>query len=435
MRLDTKHYMALIGCVGGLFALLALRRFLSFTVPAWTGREWGLFLSLLLLCWLCCCLPLYVNEDLTVDLSFISVLATVLTLGPEATVVSSLIAYPLSVVSTPDGKGVSHLLNTSPAKTLFNVGDRSLSYLAGGCAYYLLGGVPGQISLPGVLPAAVLFILFSMLVNVAVIGFYYVSSQGIKFFPTIFHMLAGLLPSIALSSPIAYFLALLAEMENGYWLVLLFMLPLLLARYSFKLYLDGKKQQHSILRAFAAAIEAKDPYTRGHSERVAFYADEIARAMGLPARRIRRLYDAALFHDIGKIGVPDEILQKPGRLTPEERAVIQRHPGTGVDILRGIDAYAELLPLILHHHEFYDGEGYPDGTKGDEVPLEVYILGVADAYDAMTSDRPYRAGFSSDRAVDIILEGAGGQFHPQVAQTVADLVRSGKLQESEAGPC
>ena len=106
-----------------------------------------------------------------------------------------------------------------------------------------------------------------------------------------------------------------------------------------------------------------------------------------------------------------------------------------MDILRGIDAYAELLPLILHHHEFYDGEGYPDGTKGDEVPLEVYILGVADAYDAMTSDRPYRAGFSSDRAVDIILEGAGGQFHPQVAQTVADLVRSGKLQESEAGPC
>lgn len=434
MRFDTKRYMVLICCVGALCTLFSIWRFALFIVPSWGREEWETFLVLLLLCWLCCCLPLYVNDDCTVDLSFISVLATILTLGPEATVISSLISFSLSVVPTPDGKKLSHLFNTSPIKMLFNLGSRSISYLAGGAAYYMLDGVPGEVALPGVLPAAALFVLLSMLVNVVVICLYFMTSQGIKFFPASLHMFTGLLPSIALSSPIAYFLVLLLQMDNGSWLALLFMLPLLLARYSFKLYLDSQKQQHSIIRAFNAVIEAKDPYTRGHSSRVALYAEEIARAMGLSARRVRRLYDAALFHDIGKIGVPDDILKKPGRLTPEEREIIQQHPQTGVDILSGIDAYQELLPLILHHHEFYNGEGYPGRTRGDEVPLEVYILGAADAYDAMTSDRPYRAGFSPDRAVDILLEGAGTQFHPDVAQTVAEMVRDGRLRPKPEEP-
>ena len=153
-----------------------------------------------------------------------------------------------------------------------------------------------------------------------------------------------------------------------------------------------------------------------------------------------RLSDAALFHDIGKIGVPDSILQKPGALTPEERAIIQRHPQQGVDILRNIDAYQELIPLILHHHEFYDGRGYPDGTAGDQVPLEVYILGAADAYDAITSDRPYRKGRTPLQAAAILREEAGKQFHPQVAVTLAELAEDGLLERSarldeEQVPC
>lgn len=167
-----------------------------------------------------------------------------------------------------------------------------------------------------------------------------------KPFPTVFLMFGGLVPSIVCSAPIGYFLAMLLGMQNGAWLALLFMLPVLLARYSFKLYLDGQRQQYSIVKAFAAALEAKDTYTLGHSSRVAAYTVRIAQAMKLPEKRIRLLSDAALFHDIGKIGVPDSILQKPGALTPEERAIIQRHPQQGVDILRNIDAYQELIPLI-----------------------------------------------------------------------------------------
>ena len=278
-----------------------------------------------------------------------------------------------------------------------------------------------------------------MAANVVVILFYYKFSQDMDLSSVVVPMILGLLPSIALSSPIGYFLAMLLGMENGAWLALLFMLPLLLARYSFKLYLDGQRQQFSIIKAFAAALDAKDAYTQGHSSRVAAYTVQIATAMHLPERRVRRLADAAVFHDIGKIGVPDSILQKPGALTPEERAVIQRHPQTGVDILRELDSYQELLPLILHHHEFYDGRGYPDGTKGDEISLDTYILGAADAFDAITSDRPYRSGRSPQAAAAILQAESGKQFHPKVVAAVAAMVERGELgprrTPEETPPC
>ena len=423
----TKWYMVFICALGMVISVYSVWRFFFLHASSDQGVRLTTFAVLLLLSWLCYCLPLYIRDDCTVDLSFISILASVLTMGPEAAVVISLISYPLSVIPAPDGKDHIHIFNTAPIKTLFNISNRSISYAVGGIAYYALGAVPGAISLPGILPPAILYIVLSMAANVVVILFYYKFSQDLDLSTVVVPMILGLLPSIALSAPIGYFLALLLLMNNGAWLALLFMLPLLLARYSFKLYLDGQRQQYSIIQAFAAALEAKDTYTQGHSSRVAAYTVQIATAMGLPERRIRRLSDAAVLHDIGKIGVPDSILQKPAALTPEERAVIQRHPQTGVDILRNLDSYQELLPLILHHHEFYDGRGYPDGTKGDEISLDTYILGVADAFDAITSDRPYRDGRSPQAAAAILRAESGKQFHPKVVETVAAMVERGEL--------
>ena len=435
----TTWYMVLISALGMVISFHSVWRFFFVNAFVESKANSTTFIVLLLLSWLCYCLPLYIRDDCTVDLSFISILASVLTLGPEAAVLISLISYPLSVVPTPDGKEHIHVFNTAPIKTLFNISNRSISYAVGGVAYYLLGGTPGVISLPGILPPAVLYIVLSMAANVVVILFYYKFSQDMDLSSVVVPMILGLLPSIALSSPIGYFLAMLLGMENGAWLALLFMLPLLLARYSFKLYLDGQRQQFSIIKAFAAALDAKDAYTQGHSSRVAAYTVQIATAMHLPERRVRRLADAAVFHDIGKIGVPDSILQKPGALTPEERAVIQRHPQTGVDILRELDSYQELLPLILHHHEFYDGRGYPDGTKGDEISLDTYILGAADAFDAITSDRPYRSGRSPQAAAAILQAESGKQFHPKVVAAVAAMVERGELSPrrtpEETPPC
>ena len=205
------------------------------------------------------------------------------------------------------------------------------------------------------------------------------------------------------------------------------MLPLLLARYSFKLYLSFQRQQHSMVEALTAALEAKDTYTKGHSGRVSAYACRIAQEMKLPAKRIERLRTGALFHDLGKIGIPDSILQKPGPLTPEERTVIQTHPLLGVGILENMDAYKDILIFVRSHHEHYDGSGYPDGTAGDVLPLEVYILGAADAYDAITSARPYCKARIPRDAGRILREEAGKQFHPQVAMVTADLAESGAL--------
>jgi len=177
------------------------------------------------------------------------------------------------------------------------------------------------------------------------------------------------------------------------------------------------------IRAFAAAIEARDQYTRWHSEKVAEYAQQICINMGLDEQTAGMAYLAGLLHDAGKIGVPESILIKPGRLIDAEFEVIKKHPEIGVNILRSMQNMKEILQVIRHHHERYDGSGYPDGLKGEDIPLLSRILAVADAFDAMTSDRSYRKAFSFDKVVQEIESNAGTQFDPQVAQSFLGLLR------------
>ena len=434
MRSVTKWYTGFITGLGLLVGAGCVWRFFTQRAGTWTPALLLTFLVLLLLYWGCCCLLLYLRDDCTVDLSFLSVLAAVLLLGPEAAVVINLITYFFVVVPSPDGRGYEHARNTALYKTFFNLSMRNLSYMAGGLVYYAAGGIPGSISLPGVLPSALLFIALSMIANVFIIVIYFRCEGLAKIYPTFFQMFGGLLPSIGLSAPIGYFLAMLLTMRGGVWLALLFMLPLLLARYSFKLYLTSQKHQEQIIRTLTAALEAKDTYTEGHSQCVSEYTVKRARRLGLSAARVKTLETAAIFHDIGKSGVPDSILQKPGILTPEERSVIRGHPEQGVHILESLDGYQDIIPLVLHHHEFYDGRGYPGGTSGEEIPLDTYILSAADAYDAITSDRPYRAGRTPAAAAAILREEAGKQFHPQVALVVAEMAESGELSRPESEP-
>lgn len=164
------------------------------------------------------------------------------------------------------------------------------------------------------------------------------------------------------------------------------------------------------VRLLVNAIDAKDLYTGGHSDRVAMYARQIAETMQLGDEFCDQIYLTGLVHDVGKIGVPDNILQKPGKLTVEEFESIKLHPVTGHAILQHLEDFAYVLPGVLHHHESVDGSGYPDGLVGAEIPLQARILAVADAYDAMTSDRPYRAGMPTQKAESIIARGAGAQW-------------------------
>lgn len=169
-----------------------------------------------------------------------------------------------------------------------------------------------------------------------------------------------------------------------------------------------------VVKSLVRSLEARDEYTCGHSDRVALLSQRIAKEMGLDRLHLERIYIAGLLHDIGKVGIPDGVLNKPDRLTDDEFEIIKRHPVIGYDILKNLRQFDFVLPAVRHHHEQMDGRGYPDGLSGSEIPLEARIMAVADAYDAMTSSRPYRDGMPFEKAESILRENRGPQWDPQV---------------------
>lgn len=180
----------------------------------------------------------------------------------------------------------------------------------------------------------------------------------------------------------------------------------------------------SSIRALANSIEARDFYTRGHSERVTEFSVKIARAMGMNDEKLEKIRYAALLHDIGKINVPEDILHKPGKLTDEEYNIMKQHPVQGAKILRPVEEFREILPFLYHHHERYDKKGYPTGLGGQEIPLGARILAVADSFDAMTSDRPYRKGMEIDKAIDELERNKNSQFDPEIVDVFVKIIKN-----------
>ena len=179
----------------------------------------------------------------------------------------------------------------------------------------------------------------------------------------------------------------------------------------------GLQTSETVVYSFARAVDAKSPYTRGHSDRVTRYAVALAERLGLPDAEREVLRRGATLHDIGKICVPDAILNKPGPLTPEEYEVIRRHPEQGVRMVEPLESVRDVIPLIRWHHERADGRGYPDGLTIDQIPPLVRMLSVADVYDALGSDRPYRAGLPHRACVEILRsDAAGGGLDPELVE-------------------
>lgn len=176
------------------------------------------------------------------------------------------------------------------------------------------------------------------------------------------------------------------------------------------------------MQALAATIDAKDPYTRGHSERVTRYSLQIARQLSLSTRELDAIMYAAILHDVGKIGIDEAILRKPGRLTPAEQQVMAHHPVIGGNIVEGVEFLKEAQLCIRHHHECYNGNGYPDGLRGEEIPLGARIIAVADAFDAMTTDRPYRAALPWTEALAELQRDAGQRLDPLMVAAFVEQV-------------
>ncbi|HYM80087.1 MAG TPA: HD domain-containing phosphohydrolase [Candidatus Limnocylindria bacterium] len=345
-------------------------------------------------------------------------LACLLILGPIYT------AW-LNAIATVVTQGV--MLRKPWVKVIHNLAIFVLTAFAAGYAFIAAGGTVGKLAFPADIPrlllcGAVYFLCNSMLVSV-VIGL----TSGLNpwriwqrnFLQSILHHLSF----VALGSLVA-----VVYLGAGPWGLVLFGIPFLVARHSFKLYVELKTDLKDFVRALAEVLEEIDPYTRQHSVRVAHYAVQLARGLRLPEREVDEIEYAALVHDLGKIGPHHQhILQKAGSLSHEEQRTLRGHPAAGAEIVATVRALRRAAEIVRTHHERPDGQGYPNGLRSQDVPVGARVLNVSDAFDAMTSDRPYRRALSMDAALRELSRGAGTQFDTDVVACLMRLHRQGEF--------
>ncbi|OLC20152.1 MAG: hypothetical protein AUH33_04470 [Chloroflexi bacterium 13_1_40CM_68_21] len=266
--------------------------------------------------------------------------------------------------------------------------------------------------------AGIAFSLVNLLLGVSLASLRTGSPFGRVWAVSVSNVLTGLVALV----PIGWLMAEIA-VKVGLWASFLFLMPLYLARFAFTKYAETRELFFGTVSALSQAIDAKDGFTRGHADRVSRIAGAIARDMGLAERQIEEIELAGLLHDIGKIGVEDRILMKPARLDADEQELMRRHPIYGASILEPSASLKPLVQLVLHHHENFDGSGYPDGLKGEDIPLGSRIIIIADAYEAMTSDRIYRKAIGHERAMDQLNRYKGVQFDPVIVRALQKLVQ------------
>ena len=310
---------------------------------------------------------------------------------------------------------------TSWYKIIFNASQYALSVGVAGLTYQYVGGVVGfQNFFKFALPAALCALSYCV-VNSTLVTMVISLSQETRI-TTVWRVnIKEMIPSYLAEAPMGFLMA-IVYVEVGIIGILLFFLPLLLARRSFELYTKMRKVYLDTIRALAAAIDAKDPYTKGHSERVAKMSLIIAQELNLSGREIENIEYTALLHDIGKIGIADNILGKVSSLTNKEFDKIKEHTVMGAKIIEPVDFLKNSYKSIYHHHEKYNGKGYPDGLKSEDIPLLARIIAVADAYDAMGSDRPYRKKLNKDKILKELKDQSGKQFDPEVVKVLISVL-------------
>lgn len=365
-------------------------------------------------------LPINLPKDAEVTVGFAVFMGAILVLGTKASVWLAFIAAVIPEIKTKRFIRI-------PYNSFVNISIYIIMVGVSGYLFEITGGTPGKINiLNDIIPMLVL--VFSYLImNISLIALALSILQKENLFHIFTSNFKWALPNYLALAPLGILLAII-YINVGSAGILLFLVPLLIARHSFQLYMNMRKIYLETIQALATAIEAKDPYTRGHSERVAMYSSIIAEEMNLPEDFLNTLNFAALLHDIGKIGIPDEILNKPGKLSQEEFDRIRIHPILGANIVEKIDFLAQASSYIRFHHERQNGRGYPEGLKGENIPLGAAILAVADAFDAMTSDRPYRRAWNLDDTLHEIESNSGIQFRPEVVEALKNAVKKGRIR-------
>lgn len=321
-----------------------------------------------------------------------------------------------------EGKGRVHIFNYPIYKTIFNVSQYIIIAGIGGIIYDILDK---SIDVGFVFfnPVASIFSMFTYIfLNTLLMSILMSILMKEKMTLIWKKNFYGMLINIFLVTILGI---VVAFSYNSYNIggILLFFIPLMFARYTFKLYLDMRKNYFESINMLIRTIEANDPYTSGHSVRVSAYAENIARKLNLPQNKIDLIKSAGLLHDIGKIGIDKRILNKTGKLEYDEFEVIKSHPQIGATIISDLSFLSNMSDIIRHHHERNDGSGYPDGLDHSKIPLETSILTIADSFDAMTTNRPYRGALDLEYALNQIIDNAGSQFNPDIVDVAVVALR------------
>lgn len=426
MNKRTKIYLSFIYILGSALLLYMYRNYTHLEIQV-SGIHIAFFMTLAIVTE-----SLQVGyRDTSISIGFAINLAAYTLFGPFVTSVIVAIGF-LFRVTKKEGHQV-HILNTPWFKSLFNATTMIICVFIASLFTEFIFPISqtlyfsNTVDFMNLIIPGVLYSSFFAVINAALVAGLF-STMAPNSFKHYFKELIGMTFLSTLS--IGMFLGLiLSVLFNALGMTgsLLFFLPILYSRYTFKLYVDMKDAYLVTIRALASSMDAKDHYTQGHSERVSEYAEAIAQKMNLSFDEVEIIRTAALLHDIGKIGIPDTILNKPGRLNDEEYKICQRHAEIGHSIIHGISYLKTSEDIIRSHHERFDGKGYPDGLAGKSIALETYIVALADAYDAMASDRPYRTALPEEKILAIIAEERGTQFHPDVVDVFLSLKKDGAL--------
>jgi diguanylate cyclase (GGDEF)-like protein/putative nucleotidyltransferase with HDIG domain len=367
----------------------------------------------------------------TMSVSYAVDFAALLLLGPDETmIVAAASAYSQCTFRIKEPNPVH--------RTLFSMACLVITVQAAGSAYSLLGGVPGSVPIVSLAKPLVGAATTYFVVNTLAIASAIALSTKQPVFKVWNENFLWSAPSYFVGAGAAAIATWMVTAFSVHWITPFAAAPLILTYRSYKMYMGRieDEQRHvremadlhlATIEALALAIDAKDQTSQSHIRRVQLYAAFVAKAMGMSDNDVQGVKTAALLHDIGKLAVPEHILSKPGPLTPEEFQKIRAHPKVGADIVSSVPFPYPVAPLILSHHERWDGKGYPTGLKGEEIPLGARILSVVDYFDALMAERPYHKAMSFDAAIGLLRQEAGKGLDPAVVTTFVDLLPS--LQE------
>lgn len=440
--LPKSSQTVILGTV--LCALLAFAVSLSYVhVYAFTAKQ------IILACVVCAMLEM-VQIELTADksrmsLSFAGLLGSVMLFGPVAGAIVGLVeGISCNFVRTSSKTQRFRFDWPDATKLTFNAFNHSLSACAAGLAFIWAGGSPGTIdtrAIPPTILATAVYFLMNTWGTAAVVS----TSKNLDIITVWHENFLWTAPQFLMSASFVWGgLWAYASFPQQSWIAFLFIPPIWVVYYSYRLYMDKIRRDlehisalnslnNSVIASLATAIDAKDHYTNKHLSRVQTYAMALAEHLGLPHDECEAVRCAALVHDIGKLGVPENILTKPGKLTPEEYERMKEHVEIGAAILRPVQFPWPVVDVVMGHHERWDGLGYPQGLKGEEIPIGARVIALADVFDALTSDRPYRQAMSQPEALEYVQQHAGTHFDPQVVDALIVVLDDCQRRIAEMG--